>query len=193
VRRTIIDAAFTTLRDRGYAECSARAIAAEGGFNQAKIFYYFGSVNSLLVAALEASSLKQLAAYRDAVGGVTSVVELLAVVRERVEDDLATGHVRVLTELIGASSTDAALRAKVRELFEPWVEMTRETVARVTGSWGLGEVLPSEQAAYAIVCFFLGVQQMVTLSGDAEPALELFSTAQKAALMFETMFPSTAK
>jgi hypothetical protein len=34
----IITAGFETLRDRGYAETSARAIAEVGGFNQAQIF-----------------------------------------------------------------------------------------------------------------------------------------------------------
>ena len=78
IRQRIIDAAFVTLRDLGYADASARAIANRGGFDQAQIFYYFGSVNNLLVAALESSSLQQLAAYRESVQGVTSVTEILA-------------------------------------------------------------------------------------------------------------------
>jgi AcrR family transcriptional regulator len=39
IRQRIIDAAFITLRDRGYADASARAIANAGGFDQAQIFY----------------------------------------------------------------------------------------------------------------------------------------------------------
>src|SRR5271156_5677247 len=78
MRSRIVAAAFDTLRDRGYADTSARAIAEVGGFNSAHVFYYFGSVNELLIAAFERSSLDQLSAYREAVEGVTSLADLFS-------------------------------------------------------------------------------------------------------------------
>jgi AcrR family transcriptional regulator len=186
-RQRLITAAFETLRDRGYAETSARAIAETGGFNQAQIFYYFGSVNGLLVAALERSSLEQLAAYRETVGNADSVSALFGAVRARLEEDLASGHVKVLAELIGAGTTDPELRNTVIELFTPWIELTEEAVRRAVEQAGVGDLVPADHVAYGAVCLFLGMQQMVTLTGDATRVLEMFSAAQQAATVLEAV------
>ena len=55
-RERIVEAAFETLRTRGYAGASTRAVAAAGGFNPALIFYYFENLQDLLVTALAESS-----------------------------------------------------------------------------------------------------------------------------------------
>lgn len=47
----IMDAAIETLKSEGITGTSARAIAHRGDFNQALIFYHFGSVNNLLIQA----------------------------------------------------------------------------------------------------------------------------------------------
>ncbi len=54
-RDRIIDAALRTVRDEGLVRTSVRQIARTGGFNQALVFYHFGSVEELLLAALERS------------------------------------------------------------------------------------------------------------------------------------------
>ena len=63
-RAALVAAAIATLRDSGFAAASARRIAAEAGCNQALIFYHFGSVTELLLAALDAVSERRMAAYR---------------------------------------------------------------------------------------------------------------------------------
>jgi AcrR family transcriptional regulator len=191
IRQRIIDAAFVTLRDLGYADSSARAIANAGGFDQAQIFYYFGSVNNLLVAALESSSLRQLAAYREAVQGVTSVTEVLDAFRTHMAEDLASGHVKVLAELIAAGTSDAALRDMVGELFEPWIELSVETVTGILAASGLDALLPGDQVAFAVVCLVLGVQQVVTLTGDSQRALDMVDAARNVASLFDAMFTTS--
>ena len=193
IRQRIIDAAFVTLRDRGYADASARAIATAGGFDQAQIFYYFGSVNDLLVAALESSSLRQLAAYRASVEGVTSASELLDALRSQLAEDLASGHVKVLAELIAAGTSDSALREMVRELFEPWMELSVETVTGILAASGLGALLPGDQIAFAVVCLVLGVQQFVTRTGDTQRALDMVDAARTVASMFDATFTTSGE
>ena len=55
-RARIVEAALQALRDEGIAGISARGIARHGGFNQALIFYHFGSVEGLLVAVAQRES-----------------------------------------------------------------------------------------------------------------------------------------
>src|SRR5947208_16019504 len=50
-RKRIVMAAVETLKQEGFAGTSARAVARTGGFNQALVFYHFGSMTELLLAA----------------------------------------------------------------------------------------------------------------------------------------------
>ena len=75
----IVDAAVATVRAEGFAGATSRAIARRGGFNQALIFYYFGSLDAHLVEALARTSELRLERYREALADVTTVEQLLQV------------------------------------------------------------------------------------------------------------------
>src|SRR6202161_2979627 len=77
-RRRLIEAALETLKTEGYAGASARAIAQRAGSTQGLIFYHFGSVTNLLLAALDAVSAERLLRYGEAVdegGSVGGLVD----------------------------------------------------------------------------------------------------------------------
>src|SRR5438034_11812268 len=96
--QTIVDAALETLREEGFAGATSRAIARRGGFNQALIFYHHGSVEALLLAALARTSEERLARYREAVGEVETLDELVPAMADLWEEDKAAGHVRVVSQ-----------------------------------------------------------------------------------------------
>src|ERR1044071_2222541 len=102
----IVQAAVSVLKAHGYAGASARAIAAEGGFNQALIFYHFGSVRNALLAALDSTSADRMAAYREAATEAVDISGLISVAGTIYREDLASGHIAVLAELIAGASTD---------------------------------------------------------------------------------------
>src|SRR2546427_9716007 len=85
-RERITEAALETLREEGFAGTTARAIAARGGFNQALIFYHFGSVAALLLEAVRATSEGQVAKYNAAAAEVGSLSDLGGSAR-RVHDE----------------------------------------------------------------------------------------------------------
>ena len=60
-KERIVVAALETLKEEGFAGTSARAIARRGNFNQALIFYHFGTLNDLLLAALDRTSAERMA------------------------------------------------------------------------------------------------------------------------------------
>src|SRR3712207_4123161 len=64
-RARIVEAALQTIREEGVVGTSARAIARAGGFNQALIFYHFGSVQDVLLAAVERISEARMARYQE--------------------------------------------------------------------------------------------------------------------------------
>ena len=77
-RAALIEAAIAALRESGFAGASARRIAQRAGCNQALVFYHFGSVNDLLIAALEEVSARRMAAYRDLLDRSGTLAELIA-------------------------------------------------------------------------------------------------------------------
>src|SRR3954467_1563131 len=91
-RDQILEAAFETLKNEGFAGATSRAIARRGSFNQALVFYHFGSLDGLLLAALDATSETRLARYREAVAGAASTDELIGLMAQIYAEDRASGH-----------------------------------------------------------------------------------------------------
>src|SRR5436309_6870521 len=103
-RQALIDGAITALQEDGFVGASARSIAARAGCNQGLVFYHFGSVGNLLLAALDEVSRRRLDEYERAVDGVTSLGELVTVAAAIFREDLDKGYVTVLGEMIAGAS-----------------------------------------------------------------------------------------
>jgi AcrR family transcriptional regulator len=173
-RARIVRSAAETLIAEGFAGASARAIAARGGFNQALIFYHFGTVRELLLAALDETSARRLAAYREAAAAAEDLAGLMAVAAHEFREDLDSGHIKILAELISGSSASPELGPAIVVRVEPWIAFTREQVERVAAATPVGSLLPSDDVAFAIVALFLGLELMTHLEGDRSRALRLF-------------------
>jgi AcrR family transcriptional regulator len=165
-RSRVVDAAFEALRTRGYRGATTRAIGEIGGFRPGLIFYYFDSLDDLLVAALADSSRERLERYSDAVEEADSPAALLAVLRRIYGDDVASGHIRAVSEMVGASVGNEALRAPVLELMQPWVELAERGVGRAIAGTPLEGVVPIREAALAAVTFYLGANLLTHLQGE---------------------------
>lgn len=175
----MVEAALQTLKSEGFAGASARAIARAGGFNQALIFYHFGSVNQLLLAALDETSERRMSRYREAVGAVDDLPGLLRVATDVYREDLEAGHITVLAEMLAGSTTHPDLREPIAARMKPWVDFTREALERVlTGT--LAGLLPMDDLAFAIVALYLGIELLTHLDGDHNRAESLFAAGDRA-------------
>ncbi len=184
-RSRIVEAAVQTIKERGFAATSARAIAATGGFNQALVFYHFGSVNDLLIAALDHTSEVRMARYRAAIDTVQTLPELLAVASEAYREDLEGGHIQVLAEMIAGASAMPELGPEIAARLRPWITFTEQAVARVMAGSSLGPLVPSADLAFAIVSMYLGAAKLTHLTGDQKPAESLFNTGAKVGPLLE--------
>jgi AcrR family transcriptional regulator len=186
-KERIVEAALETLKEDGFAGTSARAIAQKGGFNQALIFYHFGTVNDLLLAALDRTSEIRMAKYGDAVKDVDSVADAVRVATGLYREDLASGHITVLSELIAGSLDRPDLGPQIVERMEPWIELTEDAVRRALGDTGLLKAIPPRTIAYAIVAFYLGVDLLSHLEGNDARAEALFDSAEKLGGLFSAL------
>ncbi len=188
-RQRIVEVALDTVKSEGFTGASARSIAERGGFAQALIFYHFGTVNHLLLAALDETSGRRLAAYRTAVEQAKTLPELLQTAARLYREDLAAGHITVLNELIGASLAYPELRPEIAARVQPWVRFAEDVIVRASAGGPLAELIPSRDAAFATVALYLGMQMLTHLNGDDTATGSLFATGERVAALVATLQP----
>ena len=174
-KERITKAAFGTLRDEGYAGASARAIARRGGFNQALVFYHFGSVQNLLLEALDATSAARLERYRAALAETSDATGLVEAARRLHAEDLESGHITVLSEMIAGSVGNPDLGREIVARMEPWLDLVERAVTQLTGGSPLADLLPARDLAFGVVAFFLGIDLLAQLDGDRTRVERLFN------------------
>jgi AcrR family transcriptional regulator len=186
-RRRLIEAAIETLKEVGYVGASARAIAERAGANQGLIFYHFGSVTNLLLAALDSISTERLEHYSAAVAEVSSPTELVDVAAAVFRQDLDAGYVTVLVEMIAGASSTPGLGPAVAAAIAPWTDFAQQAIGRLMGDSPLAAALPAKEVSFAIVALYLGLEMLSHLDGDEAPALALFAHAKVLAGLFESL------
>jgi AcrR family transcriptional regulator len=174
ITQTIVKATLETLRDQGFAGASSRAIARRGGFNQALIFYHYGSLENLRLAALRQMSEERLARYTEGVSDIPTLDALVPVMVDLWEEDKAAGHVRVVAQLIAGSANRPELAGAVMELMEPWVALAEATLERV-----LPGGLPVAEIAFGTVVWYLGVNLITHLDPGGRRTDALFSRGRE--------------
>ena len=183
-RAALVEAALETLKDEGFAGTTARAIAGRAGVNQALVFYHFGGVTPLLLAALDHSAAVRLERYREAVAAAGSLEELVPRIRALWDEDVAGGHVTIVTELIGASLAHPELRPELVARMRPWLELGRGVFEEALRASPLEEVVPGREAAFAVTAMYLGLNLLSRLDPASEELDALFSLLERVAPAF---------
>jgi AcrR family transcriptional regulator len=187
-RARIIEAALETVSEEGFSEATARAIARRGDFNQALIFYHFGSLANLLLEAFAETSAAQVARYRAAAADVSSLSDLVEIARRLHADDLESGSVAAVTQLMAAAS-DPEEQRTILDRFEAWIELVQEALERVGGTMPVASVVPAREAAYAIAAMFLGFELMAHLDPERSEAASVFDVMASLAGLIDQLGP----
>jgi AcrR family transcriptional regulator len=186
----IVQAALETLRTRGFAGASARAIAHEGNFNQALIFYHFGSVRNLLLAVLDLISERRMNEYRPAFEGAGTAPELAALARTIYLDDLERGYITVLGEMVSGAVTDASLGAEVAARIEPWIEMVERKLDQMLAGTPLLAFASPRDMAFGLVALYFGVDMLSHMQRDQLRAESLLDLATRLSALAQALLPT---
>jgi len=187
VRNALVMAAIDALREVGFAGASAREIAARAGCSQALVFYHFGSVNDLLLAALDKVSARRMDAYLGLLEDASSVTKLAESARSIFVSDLDAGHVRVLVEMITGAHSVPGLGDQVAERLRPWRELAEDAVRRALDRSPAARLLPPVEFAHALVAGFLGLEMLASLDGDRGAAMAVFDRARSVARLLDVL------
>jgi len=186
----LVEAALETLKSKGFAGASAREIARTGGLNQALVFYHFGSVQNLLMAALDLVSARRMQTYSRRFEHAKSVPELAALAREIYAEDLENGYVTVLSEMVAGGVSNPELGGAVVARLQPWVEMVERKVGELLAGSLLHPVVPPRDVAFAIIALYLGVDMLSHLERDHARAESLLDLGVRYAPLAAALIPS---
>ncbi len=182
----LIDAAISSLIDEGYRGTTARSIAGRAGCNQAAIYYHFGGIDDLLIAALKVSSQGRLARYKSALSDDQSLTELIAAIEELYVEDRESGHLSLLTELVGGITATPELRQGIEASTEPWLTFVEERIKQASKSVSFGKMLPSKDLADLVFSLVIGVELRNKVDGNFDRSDRLFRLGHLAAGLAES-------
>jgi AcrR family transcriptional regulator len=185
-RARIVDAALQALRDEGIAGISARSIARHGGFNQALIFYHFGSVEGLLVAVARSESERRSALYAPALAEVSSLSELVAVARRLHDEEFQAGTVAALTQMLAGAVGSEELSRGIADSLRPWTALVGDTIDRLLAETPFGDLLPRDDLTSGVAALFLGIELLTGLDPDMAQG-SLFTTMETVATLIDGM------
>lgn len=159
----ILDAAFRRLAMEGYSALSTREIAKDAGVNHALINYHYRTKDQLVISVLDEANRQLLERQKAMYRGPGSFAEKWAEARRFYKDDLASGFVRVQSELWAASFSNPGLREKFLPRIRAWKQVVGEGVAEaVTTLEGCGVKLPPPFTASVIATwisdFWIGME-----------------------------------
>ncbi len=186
-REALVQGAIDALKEQGFAGASAREIARRAGCNQGLVFYHFGSVTNLLLAALDEVSATRQAHYQAAVDRAQGLSELVDAAEGMFEEDLDANHISVLAEMIAGASATPGLAPEVAARIAPWRQFAADALGDVLSDTPLSAIVEPDVAAHAIVALYLGLEMLAHLDGDRAPALGLFARARLLAGLVQTL------
>lgn len=191
-RARIVEATLDTIRTEGMLGASARAIARTGQFNQASIYYHFGSINEAVIAAITHMSEERLERYAKRLEEVTSLTELVEVAAELHREDVDSGTIHVMSQVMSAAGGgDRRLADAIGHVFSAWIAVVRQALAQALDTTPLASVLPLDELAYAVSASFVGIELLGQLDGDADRSVQLFAAIAGLARLVEAILPQT--
>lgn len=160
----LLEAAKKVLRQNGYSGLSTREVAAAAGVPLSQIHYHFGSKQGLVLALYEYLNVQLLGRQNALFGDPTlKLSEQWDRACGYLDDDIASGYVRVLQELIAASWADAEVAKVVRAGIMGWIELIVRVAGKAeTALGGLGPFTPEEAGAFAANAF-IGAESLYLL------------------------------
>ncbi|MGH2877998.1 MAG: TetR/AcrR family transcriptional regulator [Solirubrobacteraceae bacterium] len=149
-----LDAAERLLVKEGAAGISTRQLAAEAKQNHGLVHYYFGSVDELLLQALERFTRRILERQRAMYGSDAPFIEKWRAAMGFIDEDLAAGYPKLWAELQGLALNKPELRERMRAVHDAWRVVLRDALAQAIEEYGLKETLFSAEAWAALVTQF---------------------------------------
>ena len=167
-RALILDAARIRLLADGYGGLSTRKVADEAGVPLSQLHYHFGSKQGLILAVLEVENQRRLARQQNMYAEAAPLWQRYERACDFLEDDLDSGYVRVLQEMIAAGWSNEELGGAVRSLVGGWFALLIEVAREAEQRYGALRPFTAEEVGTLVGAGFVGAESLLLLGFDRE-------------------------
>jgi AcrR family transcriptional regulator len=155
-----LDAAERLLIEVGYAGITTRRLASEAGLNHGLVHYYFGSLDEVLVQALQRFTARLIDRQRAMYETDVPFIEKWRRAMEYLEHDLAAGYPKILLELQALGWNRPEIRERLARVNAQWREVLTEAFEKAADEYGLE---PAEFPLNALVSLVMTFNQGIEL------------------------------
>jgi AcrR family transcriptional regulator len=167
VATKILESARSCLLADGYANLSTRKVAERAAVPLSQIHYHFGGKQSMILALLDRENERLVGRQREMYATTVPLWQRYEQACDFLDDDIASGYVRVLQEMIAAGWSDDAVARQVRSMLTGWVELLEEVGREAEKRFGgLGPFTAGDVAMLTGLAFLGG--EAVILLGDKD-------------------------
>ncbi|MEM7171942.1 MAG: TetR/AcrR family transcriptional regulator [Pseudomonadota bacterium] len=163
-KRQLLEAAREVLMTEGFSRLSTRRVAEVAGTQMSQIQYHFGSKEGMILALFEYMNAglieRQTLTFDDP---TLSVSQKWSLACDYLDEDLASGYVRVLQELLAAGWSNPKIRDAVRIALAQWHELLTALARETFQKHGNIGPFSSEGLAALIACAFIGAESLILL------------------------------
>jgi AcrR family transcriptional regulator len=167
----VLEAAKKVLRQKGYAKLSTRDVAAAAGVPLSQIHYHFGSKQGMVLALFEYlnSQLldRQNALFHDKTLKISEQWDRAC---DYLDEDIASGYVRVLQELIAASWADSAVAKVIQAGIMGWITLLADLARRAEREFGGLGPFTADEVAILVGNAFIGAESHYLLGLEKKGA-----------------------
>jgi AcrR family transcriptional regulator len=168
-----LDAAERLLIEVGYAGVTTRRLAGEAGLNPGLVHYYFGSLDEVLVQALERFTARLIERQRAMYEAEVPFREKWRTAMRYIEEDLAAGYPKIWLELQALGWNRPEIRERVARVNAEWREVLTAAFGKAADEYGLApEEFPVDAMVSLVMMFNQGLE-LERLSGISEGHDEL--------------------
>ncbi|WP_425956827.1 TetR/AcrR family transcriptional regulator [Xylanimonas sp. McL0601] len=162
----IVESARTCLLADGFAALSTRKVADGAGVPLSQIHYHFGGKQGVVLALLAHENRTLVTRQREMYAASESLSTRYDQACDFLEDDLASGYVRVLQEMVAAGWSDPEVAAQVVGLVGVWLGVLEQVAREAEERFGRLGPFTAADVATLVGLSFLGGEAMILLGDD---------------------------
>ena len=167
-KRQLLDAAQKVLLEDGYAGLSTRRVAEAANTQMSQIQYHFGSKEGMILALFEYLNAqlidRQTKTFENPDLKVSEKWELSC---DYLDDDIASGYVRVLMELTAAGWSKPAIGEAVRAAYAQWRDLILKLVRQIEKETGTLGPFTAEDIGALVSAGFIGAEAAIMLDYES--------------------------
>jgi AcrR family transcriptional regulator len=162
----IMESARTCLLADGYANLSTRRVAEGAGVPLSQIHYHVGGKRGMVLALLEHENRRLVGRQRQMYDAPIPLWKRYEQACDFLDDDLATGYVRVLQEMIAAGWSDGEVARQVLAVLQGWMDILEEVAREAERRFGSLGPFTAEDLSALVGLAFLGGEAIILLGDD---------------------------